>query len=81
MHKCPDVKATDEASARQQSLNWLVCASAAAGKDLSPIFVDRWRMPLGPEQRELLENTSFDDDNFDPAPVIDRLTRLRKGKE
>lgn len=37
--------------ARQQSWNWLVAASVAARRDLGPIFVDDWRLPLTPETR------------------------------
>jgi hypothetical protein len=32
--------------ARGQCWSWLICASLAAGKDLTPLFVDEWRLPL-----------------------------------
>lgn len=51
MMTCPGVRAKDAASALKQSSNWLVAASLAAGKDLTPDFVDRWRMPLTDESR------------------------------
>ena len=74
LRKCPAIKATDESTAIQQSLNWLVCASAAAGKDLSPVFADRWRMPVTKKQREILATTNFQQDDFDPKVVIAKLT-------
>ncbi len=59
LHKCPAVNATSEETALQQSMNWLVSASAAASKDLSPVFADRWRMPLSAKQRKLLAETQW----------------------
>jgi len=35
---CPEIKPKDERTALRQSLNWLVAASCAARKDLSPVF-------------------------------------------
>ena len=48
---CPRVRPRNAGSALQQCSNWLVSASLAAGKDLTPDFVDRWRMPLTAESR------------------------------
>jgi len=56
---CPEIKAENPEGAEKQSLNWLVAASVAAGKDLSPVFCDRWRMPLKPAIRQALENTDW----------------------
>ena len=30
------------------------CASVAARKDLSPLFVDQWKLPLAPDTRAAL---------------------------
>ncbi|MFO0977066.1 MAG: hypothetical protein U0996_11755 [Planctomycetaceae bacterium] len=70
LQQCPQVKATSEATALQQSLNWLVSASAAAGQDLSPVFVDRWRMPLQPVQRQRMQSVQWGDPDLNVADVI-----------
>jgi hypothetical protein len=46
---CPSVKYNSKQAALQQSASWLVAASFAAGQDLTPVFVERWRMPLSAE--------------------------------
>ena len=45
--------------ARQQCWNWLVCASLAAGRDLSPVFMDDWRLPLAPTTRTALSKLDW----------------------
>lgn len=69
--KCPEVKPTDKTTAAQQCLAWLACSSMAAGKDLTPIFVDRWRMDMTTELRAKF--TAFDWGKAD----ADFLTLLR----
>lgn len=32
--------------------NWVVAASAAAGRDLAPLFLERWRFPVSPAARQ-----------------------------
>ena len=75
--ECQPYKATDEASAVPQCLNWLVCASVAAGEDLSPIFADRWRMPLTPEQRQLMKRTRWGASEIDVAELVRQLLAER----
>jgi len=71
--KCPPVKAENEQQALAQCLNWLVCASAAAGRDLTPIFVDRWRMPLPAKTRQILSELNWTHRTLDVAHIIDSL--------
>ncbi len=59
LHSCPEVKAEDRAGAQGQLLNWLVAASMAAGKDLSPVFCDRWRMPVKQNVRDKLREVDW----------------------
>jgi hypothetical protein len=73
LHKCPTIQAVDEKTALNQSLNWLVCASAAAGQDLSPVFVNRWRMPLSEAQLAIISTTSWDDPKLSVAPIVQAL--------
>lgn len=73
LHECPAVPASDERTAMQQSLNWLVCASSAAEKDLSGVFVDRWRMPLNDRQRAIMSTVDWSNDDLAVARVIEKL--------
>ena len=59
LHLCKPARAKDVDSAQTQIYNWLVCASIAAGKDLTPVFADRWRMPLTEKQREIIKQTDW----------------------
>jgi hypothetical protein len=54
-------------------MNWLVCASAAAGQDLSPVFADRWRMPLSAKQRAILSEVRWNDNEINVPEIIQRL--------
>lgn len=74
LHECPPVKAIDEATAVQQSLNWLACASAAAGKDLSPVFVDRWRMQLTVNQQSVMSQIDWAYANPNMKDILKRLS-------
>jgi hypothetical protein len=50
--QCPPASASTRAGALAQSWNWLVAASVAARKDLAPVFVDDWQLPLSPATRQ-----------------------------
>jgi hypothetical protein len=70
---CPEIKADDKVGAEKQCLNWLVAASAAAGKDLSPVFCARWRMPVKPTIREGLAKVQWDKQGLSAGTVVDSL--------
>jgi hypothetical protein len=70
---CPEIEPKDESAALRQSLSWLVAASCAARKDLSPLFADRWRMPLAPQTRQALSATNWTDPNLAAAQVLKTL--------
>lgn len=72
LHQCDVYPATNELTARPQCLSWLVCASMAAGKDLAPIFADRWRLPLTQKQRQILQQTKWTEGNT-PAEIVKTL--------
>jgi hypothetical protein len=63
--KCPEVNPTDKAAAQRQCLAWLVCASVAAGKDLTPVFCDRWRMELPAGTRAAFKAAPWGTADFD----------------
>lgn len=73
LRECKAFRAKDAKSATPQLMNWLVCASAAAEKDLSPLFADRWRMPLTKVQREIMSRTDWTDSNLSVAKIVDDL--------
>jgi len=71
--QCPEVKADTKEHALRQSLNWLAAASAAAGKDLTPVFADRWRLPLGQPTRKALGAVNWSRTDLDLAEILKKL--------
>ena len=71
--KCPEADGRNLEGAKAQCLNWLVSASITAGQDLSPIFVDRWRMPMKKSVRDALGKIDWKDKKLDPAGVSRQL--------
>jgi hypothetical protein len=51
---CPRAKADTRPGAMSQGWSWLLCASVAAQKDLSPVFCGEWKLPLAPDTRAAL---------------------------
>ncbi len=72
---CPPSSPSDISGAKGQLLNWVVAASLAAGKDLTPVFRDRWRFPLAPEMWVSLAKVDWKkpgltaDNVFDALPI------------
>ncbi|MDD2598701.1 MAG: calcium-binding protein [Kiritimatiellae bacterium] len=73
LHQCPQVKPDSRESALKQSLNWLVSASIAAKKDLTPVFVERWRMPLAERTRKALAEVDWKESDLNPETIIREL--------
>ncbi|MBK1835092.1 hypothetical protein [Roseibacillus ishigakijimensis] len=71
----PGERARSEAAARRQCVSWLVCASLAAGEDLSPLFCDRYRLPLSEQGRAVLAGVQWDKDGLTAGEVIARLPK------
>ena len=57
--ECPGASGKTREGALAQSWNWLVAASVAARKDLSPVFVVEWRLPLSSETRAALAQVDW----------------------
>ncbi len=70
---CPQIEPKTEEAALRQSLSWLVCASCAAGKDLSPVFAERWRMPVTPRTRQALAAVHWADPNLGAPQILREL--------
>lgn len=73
LRECKSFKATDAKTAMPQLYNWLVCASKAAGKDLSPTFAHRWRMQLTEKQRGIMKATEWKDATLAVADKVSEL--------
>ncbi len=71
---CPPSTGDSQSGVIAQCLNWLVASSAAARKDLSPLFADRWRMPLSAGQRTAMGQIDWNDSRLDVGKVVARLT-------
>ncbi|MFI5378189.1 MAG: calcium-binding protein [Tepidisphaerales bacterium] len=76
LRKCPSVAPRSKDAALAQSTNWLIAASAAARKDLSPVFADRWRLPLRPEARKVLADTAWKSEDLDVGKLCERMAQV-----
>ncbi|MCC9642483.1 family 20 glycosylhydrolase [Rhodopirellula sp. JC740] len=72
LRQCKPAKATNIESAKTQAFNWLVSASFAAEEDLTPVFADRWRMPMTDNQRRIMKQMDWSTD----APVREVVATL-----
>lgn len=70
---CPATRPTDADSALRQSVNWLVAASLAAGQDLTPVFIDRWRMPITDETRKTLAGIDWAQEDRSAGELIQAI--------
>jgi hypothetical protein len=71
--ECPEAPGNDRAAALAQSWNWLVAASVAAGRDLTPIFVDDWHLPLSGTTRKEFSSVPWAQKGVSAATVIRRI--------
>ena len=55
---CPESKPDTKEGALNQGWYWLLCASVAAQKDLSPLFTGEWKLPLAEETRAALAGST-----------------------
>ncbi|MGA2499090.1 MAG: calcium-binding protein [Tepidisphaeraceae bacterium] len=76
LRKCPNVAPRSKDAGLAQSTNWLIAASAAARKDLSPVFVARWRLPLRPEARKVLGETDWKSEELDVGKLCERMGQV-----
>jgi hypothetical protein len=58
----PEAKPDTPAGALMQCRTWYLCASLAARRDLSPIFVDAWRLPMDAPTRAAMANVDWTDE-------------------
>ncbi len=72
---CPEANPDSEAGALQQGLYWLISASLAARKDLSPIFAEQWHFPMTADQRSIMAGENWKQPGLAVAMVRDRLAK------
>jgi hypothetical protein len=73
LSKCPEVGGDTDHRAAAQSVLWFVAASCAARRDLSDLFADRWKMPLGRKSRVALRGINWKAAELSPAKVLAAL--------
>lgn len=74
--QCPEVKPSTTTDALKQCANWLIAVNAAAKKDLTSLFVRRWRMPLPDSAREMLEKVAWDDPKLDVGNLCGKVDNM-----
>ena len=81
---CPESKPDTKEGALKQGWYWLLCASVAAQKDLSPLFAGEWKLPLAEETRAALAGIDWQKNGLSVKEVADTVrpvfvTRLTGG--
>jgi hypothetical protein len=71
--KCPEIEPNSKEAALRQSYSWLVAASCAARRDLTPEFVDRWRFPLAADTRKALAAVDWRNAETNAAAVLRKV--------
>lgn len=69
----PSAPENTREGALAQSWNWLVAASVAARKDLSPVFVEDWRLPLSAETRKELAAVDWSAKELSARAILARI--------
>lgn len=69
----PAIKPDSREAALRQSLSWLMAASGAANRDLTDLFVERWRLPLNKPARDVLAKIRWDEPNINVLSLAGRL--------
>ena len=73
---CPGAGSDNsEDSGRAQGLNWLIAASIAAERDLSDVFVERWRLPVGETTRAALSRVDWEAEGLSPKSILKALPK------
>ena len=75
---CPEAKPATEAGALRQGWYWLICASLAAEKDLSPVFAGQWHFPMTAEERAVMAGVHWKQPGLTVAAVADALARTTR---
>lgn len=71
--QCPPIRPKGREGALAQSWNWLIAASVAARKDLSPVFVEDWRLPLRATTRKELAAVNWSSPEISAPAILERI--------
>lgn len=71
---CPAAKRDTRDGALAQCWHWYLCASAAAQRDLAPVFCDEWRLPLAAATRDTLTKVDWKDAALRAAQLAGQIT-------
>jgi hypothetical protein len=71
----PDTKA----GALAQAWYWMLCASVAAQKDLSPMFAGEWKLPIADETRTALRRIGWKRKDLTLKEVAEAVAPVWKG--
>lgn len=70
---CPTAPPDTREGTLKQSWSWFVSASLAAGKDLSPVFVDEWKLPLASATRAALAKIDWQKEGLTVAAITEQV--------
>ena len=77
---CPTFDPNNRKGALNQSWYWLLCASIAAQKDLSPVFVREWKLPLNEQTCAALANIDWRKDGLTQDDLKKNVTPIWKAE-
>ncbi|YCM42722.1 hypothetical protein V2O64_15520 [Verrucomicrobiaceae bacterium 227] len=69
IHTAPKASQNSKEGARTQAISWYLAASLAAKKDLAPVFVEQWRLPLTDLEKKALKDVKWDDESLTVASL------------
>ena len=75
---CPESKPQTKDGALSQGWYWMLCASVAAKKDLSPVFAGDWKLPLAEETRSALTKIDWQKDGLTVTDVAQAVKPVWK---
>lgn len=78
---CPNSKPDTKTGALNQSWYWLLCASVAAQKDLSPVFAGEWKLPIAEETRAALGGIDWKKKDLKVREVAEKVAPVWKGSD
>jgi hypothetical protein len=78
---CPTSNPDTKQGASNQSWYWLLCASVAAQKDLSPLFAGEWKLPIAEETRAALGRIDWKKKDLTLKEVAETVIPVWKGSD
>jgi N-acetyl-beta-hexosaminidase len=76
---CPTATPDTKEGALSQSWYWMLCASVAAKKDLSPVFAGEWKLPISDDTRAALAGIDWTQGSLSAREVAQAVAPQWKG--